>query len=136
MQIIKGNACLKWWGTILMSMFYSWNITNHIWCKFQFTGSLSDSLGILNFDDHHNERREELKISGTTSRGGHLLAGIKGLGYGLKGGLFSIPKQFYEGAREEGIGVSYVVVWSRSKLLHICLSCTFRILKNYWPFMD
>lgn len=70
---------------------------------------MSDGLGIFNLDEHHNERREELKISGTTSRGGHLLAGIKGLGYGLKGGLLSIPKQFYEGAREEGIGVSYSV---------------------------
>ena len=72
---------------------------------FQFTGSLSDNLGILNFDDRHNEKREEIKDSGTSSRGGHLWAGIKGLGYGVWGGLASIPKQSIEGAKEEGLGV-------------------------------
>lgn len=70
----------------------------------KFTGSLSDGLGLLNLDESHNEKREEFKNSGNTSRGGHLLAGLKGFGYGVVGGLFSIPKQSYEGAMEEGLG--------------------------------
>ncbi|XP_060085097.1 intermembrane lipid transfer protein VPS13D-like [Ylistrum balloti] len=68
----------------------------------KFVTSLSDGVGTLNMDTKHNDTRDQIR---THSGGGgsHLVAGIKGFGYGLYGGLTSIVTQTYEGVREEGV---------------------------------
>ncbi|OWF52509.1 Vacuolar protein sorting-associated protein 13D [Mizuhopecten yessoensis] len=68
----------------------------------KFVTSLSDGVGTLNMDTKHNDTRDQIR---THSGGGgsHLVAGIKGFGYGLYGGLTSIVTQTYEGVKEEGV---------------------------------
>jgi len=66
---------------------------------------LSDGLGTLNMDTKHNEKREQIRSMHGRGGGSHLMAGIKGLGYGLFGGLTSVFTQTYEGAKHEGVEV-------------------------------
>ncbi|KAL5009744.1 hypothetical protein ScPMuIL_012049 [Solemya velum] len=65
--------------------------------------SLSDGVGKLNFDSKHNDAREVIRNQHSGSSGGHLVAGVKGLGYGFVGGLTSIFTQTYEGVKDDGI---------------------------------
>ncbi|KAK3583966.1 hypothetical protein CHS0354_033760 [Potamilus streckersoni] len=67
------------------------------------TGSLSDTLNSLNMDAKHNEERDRLKLQHGSKSSDHLLAGIKGFGFGIYGGLTSLIKLPIEGGREEGV---------------------------------
>lgn len=83
-------------------------------------------------DTKHNEKRDQIR---THSGGGgsHLVAGIKGFGYGLYGGLTSIVTQTYEGVRDEGVEVSMdynceqdslSVSWNFTNIIvpyHVCI---------------
>ena len=71
----------------------------------QVASSLSDTLGNLNMDNVHNERRDRLR-NNVQSSSGHLVAGVKGFGYGLFGALTSIITQPVQGYKEEGVEVS------------------------------
>lgn len=66
------------------------------------TGSLSDSLGLVVMDNHHQEIRKRIKYDVNTGSD-HLLAGLKGFGYGLLGGFTSLYTQTCEGASTEGV---------------------------------
>ncbi|KAG8283042.1 hypothetical protein J6590_023572 [Homalodisca vitripennis] len=65
--------------------------------------TLSDGLGMVILDDDHEEARRRIRRAHSGTSGDHLVAGVKGLGYGLFGGLTSVFKQTYEGAANEGI---------------------------------
>lgn len=70
------------------------------------TETLSDGLGRVVFDDQHSETRQRiLEVStalGGNSTGDHLVAGLKGFGFGLLGGVTSIVKHTYNGAQADG----------------------------------
>ncbi|XP_069683777.1 intermembrane lipid transfer protein Vps13D isoform X2 [Periplaneta americana] len=66
------------------------------------TESLSDGLGRVIMDEEHEETRQRIRKVHTGSSGDHIVAGLKGLGFGLLGGATSIFKQTYEGAYNEG----------------------------------
>ncbi|XP_026669305.1 vacuolar protein sorting-associated protein 13D isoform X1 [Ceratina calcarata] len=65
------------------------------------TESLSDGLGRVIMDERHEETRQRIRAN-TTGSGDHLVAGLKGFGFGLLGGMTSIFKQTYDGATNEG----------------------------------
>lgn len=67
------------------------------------TESLSDGLGKVAMDDRHEETRQRYKRVETGRSKDHLIAGVKGLGFGLLGGATSIFKQVYEGVANDGI---------------------------------
>lgn len=66
------------------------------------TESLSDGLGRVILDDEHEEIRQRIRRGQSGTSGDHLVAGLKGLGFGLLGGVTSVFKQTYEGASNEG----------------------------------
>ncbi|XP_074642818.1 intermembrane lipid transfer protein VPS13D-like [Tubulanus polymorphus] len=68
----------------------------------KFTGSLSDGLNTVSMDEEHQSRRETIRQQASTSSD-HFVAGVKGLGYGLVGGMTSIITQTYHGASKDGI---------------------------------
>ncbi|XP_043510420.1 vacuolar protein sorting-associated protein 13D isoform X2 [Frieseomelitta varia] len=65
------------------------------------TESLSDGLGRVIMDERHEEARQRIRAN-TAGSGDHLVAGLKGFGFGLLGGVTSIFKQTYDGATNEG----------------------------------
>ncbi|XP_020286741.1 vacuolar protein sorting-associated protein 13D isoform X3 [Pseudomyrmex gracilis] len=65
------------------------------------TESLSDGLGRVIMDERHEEARQRIRAN-TTGSSDHLVAGLKGFGFGLLGGFTSIFKQTYDGASNEG----------------------------------
>lgn len=65
------------------------------------TESLSDGLGRVILDERHEEARQRIRAN-TTGSSDHIVAGLKGLGFGLLGGMTSIFKQTYDGATNEG----------------------------------
>ncbi|KAL6436334.1 hypothetical protein ACFW04_004699 [Cataglyphis niger] len=65
------------------------------------TESLSDGLGRVIMDERHEEARQRIRAN-TTGSSDHLVAGLKGFGFGLLGGVTSIFKQTYDGATNEG----------------------------------
>ncbi|KAK5644974.1 hypothetical protein RI129_006274 [Pyrocoelia pectoralis] len=67
------------------------------------TESLSDGLGKVSMDDEHEEIRQRIRQVDTGKTGDHIVAGFKGLGFGIFGGATGIFKQVYEGAANEGI---------------------------------
>ena len=67
------------------------------------TGSLSDGLGRVTMDDRHEEVRQRL-IKHTGSNANHLVTGLKGLGFGILGGMTSIFTQTYEGKFRRSAG--------------------------------
>lgn len=69
-------------------------------------GSLSDAVGHVTMDDKHEEHRQRLRTIQTAHSADHIMAGLKGLGLGLYGGLTSIVSQTYTGATQEGLPVS------------------------------
>lgn len=70
------------------------------------TETLSDGVGRVVFDEQFTETRQRiLEVStaiGGNSTGDHLVAGLKGFGFGLLGGVTSIVKHTYNGAQAEG----------------------------------
>lgn len=68
------------------------------------TETLSDGLGRVVLDEQDTETRQRiLEVpSGSNSTGDHLVAGIKGLSFGLLGGVTSIVKHTYMGAQNDG----------------------------------
>lgn len=67
------------------------------------TESISDGLGKVTMDEEHEELRQKIRQNVYGSSTGHLLAGVKGFGVGMLGGVTGIFKQIYEGASNEGI---------------------------------
>lgn len=67
------------------------------------TESLSDGLGKVTMDDSHEEMRQKIRQVQSGKSSDHILAGFKGLGFGLLGGATGIFKQVYEGASNDGI---------------------------------
>ncbi|XP_016844832.1 vacuolar protein sorting-associated protein 13D isoform X2 [Nasonia vitripennis] len=65
------------------------------------TESLSDGFGRVIMDERHEETRQKIRANTAGSKD-HLVAGFKGLGFGILGGMTSIFKQTYDGAANEG----------------------------------
>ncbi len=82
----------------------------------QVTGSLSDGVGILTVDQRHERVRRQIR-SEAVSSSGQLMAGIKGLGHGLMGGITSVVTQTYYGAKDDGIEVQRL---RKLRFLRIC----------------
>lgn len=76
--------------------------------------TLSDGLGLITMDEQHEETRRRIRTVRSGTSGDHLVAGLKGLGFGLLGGVTSVFKQTYEGASSEGVQVK--------NLFHLFLS--------------
>lgn len=77
-------------------------------------------------DDKHEEHRQRLRTIQTSHSADHIMAGLKGLGLGLYGGLTSIVSQTYTGATQEGLPVSARVSCVDCTLKNIMAgSCTF-----------
>lgn len=72
------------------------------------TESLSDGLGRVIMDERHEEARQRIRAN-TTGSSDHLVAGLKGFGFGLLGGVTSIFKQTYDGAANEGFPVCNII---------------------------
>lgn len=68
------------------------------------TESLSDGFGRVIMDERHEETRQKIRANTAGSKD-HLVAGFKGLGFGILGGMTSIFKQTYDGAANEGFPV-------------------------------
>ncbi|CAG9818576.1 unnamed protein product [Phaedon cochleariae] len=66
------------------------------------TESLSDGLGRVAMDEGHEEIRQKIRQVQSGRSSDHILAGFKGLGFGILGGATGIFKQVYEGASNEG----------------------------------
>ncbi len=60
-------------------------------------------------DERHQETRQRIRTVKSGTGGDHLVAGLKGLGFGILGGVTSVFKQTYEGAASEGVQVLAVV---------------------------
>ncbi|XP_033641822.1 vacuolar protein sorting-associated protein 13D-like isoform X2 [Asterias rubens] len=67
------------------------------------TGSLSNTLGTVIMDNQHEEIRSSIRESHDGSSSSHLKAGLKGLTFGVVGGLTSIFTQTYQGISEDGV---------------------------------
>ncbi|KAK4875461.1 hypothetical protein RN001_011883 [Aquatica leii] len=67
------------------------------------TESLSDGLGRVAMDEEHEEIRQRIRQVESGKTGDHIVAGFKGLGFGILGGATGIFKQVYEGAANDGI---------------------------------
>jgi hypothetical protein len=82
------------------------------------TETLSDGLGRMIMDEEHEERRQRIRKVHSGSSGDHLVAGLKGFGFGLLGGATSLLKHTYEGAYYEGFQVlsPYVKLMEREVL--------------------
>lgn len=65
------------------------------------TDALGDGLGrVLIMDEAHEETRQRIrKVTGS----GHLVAGIKGFGFGLIDGATGLFRHVYEGATQDGV---------------------------------
>ncbi|XP_055907883.1 intermembrane lipid transfer protein Vps13D isoform X2 [Eupeodes corollae] len=68
------------------------------------TETISDGLGrvVLNEQDTETRQRILEVPTGSNTSGEHLAAGLKGLGFGLLGGVTSIVRHTYEGAQNDG----------------------------------
>ena len=64
-------------------------------------------------DSKFQESRDAMRAERFSSSKDHFVAGVKGLGMGLVGGLTSIVTQPMEGARNAGLSVS-------SRASHVC----------------
>ncbi|KAG1679364.1 Vacuolar protein sorting-associated protein 13D [Nymphon striatum] len=67
------------------------------------TGSLSEGLGKVTMDNNHEMLRQKMRSDRTSSSSEHLVAGLKGFGHGLLGGVTSLITQTYSGAANEGV---------------------------------
>ena len=78
---------------------------------FQMTGSIADGLWSASMDSRIQESRGWMRADRGSSSGDHLLAGFKGLGMGVIGGLTSMVTQPIEGASRRGVQVTHTVVY-------------------------
>ncbi len=69
------------------------------------TGSIADGLWSASMDSRLQESRGSLRADRGSSSSDHLLAGFRGLGMGVIGGLTSMVTQPMEGANRKGIQV-------------------------------
>lgn len=82
-------------------------------------------------DDSHNKTREELLVVQSGGSAEYLMAGIKGFGYGLFGGMTSLVQQAYKGTRDEGIEVNVLFCLLAQKsgihihLCHVLICCVY-----------
>ncbi|XP_037089594.1 LOW QUALITY PROTEIN: vacuolar protein sorting-associated protein 13D-like [Pollicipes pollicipes] len=67
------------------------------------TGSISDAVGWATLDEKHDDKRRRIRSQHTAGSEDHLLAGLKGFGYGLWGGASSLVVQPIQGASNEGV---------------------------------
>lgn len=69
------------------------------------TESISDGLGKVTMDAEHEEMRQRILRQVGRGRPGrdHIVAGFKGLGFGILGGATGIFKQVYEGGSNDGV---------------------------------
>lgn len=69
------------------------------------TETISDGLGRVVLDERDTEARQRiLEGDGTSNNSAsHLMAGVKGFGFGLLGGVTSIVKHTYTGAQNDGL---------------------------------
>ncbi|XP_022802556.1 vacuolar protein sorting-associated protein 13D-like isoform X2 [Stylophora pistillata] len=67
------------------------------------TGSLSDGLWNASMDSKFQESRDAMRAERFSSSKDHFVAGVKGLGMGIVGGLTSIVTQPIEGAHTAGL---------------------------------
>ena len=81
-------------------------LQNVLLCHPQVAGTLSDGVGIVAFDEHHQLVRQAILHDTMGSSRQHLMAGVRGFTHGLLGGLTSIVTQTYSGTMESGIEVS------------------------------
>ena len=77
-----------------------------IYAVLQITGSLSDGLWNASMDSKFQESWDAMRAERFSSSKDHFVAGVKGLGMGLVGGLTSIVTQPIEGAHNAGLSVS------------------------------
>lgn len=89
----------------------------------QLTGSLSDGLWNASMDSKFQESRDAMRAERFSSSKDHFVAGVKGLGMGIVGGLTSIVTQPIEGAHNAGLSVSLPI------LLVVCCS----VIKQFGP---
>lgn len=68
------------------------------------TETISDGLGRVVLDEEDTETRQRiLEVGSSNNSANHLVAGLKGFGFGLLGGVTSIVKHTYTGAQNDGI---------------------------------
>ena len=67
------------------------------------TGSLSEGLGRVTMDERHEEIRQRILRIHQGHSGDYLVAGLKGFGFGLLGGVTSVFSQTFEGVSNEGL---------------------------------
>lgn len=71
--------------------------------KFCISESLGDGIGRVIMDEAHEETRARIRGIGESGGTSHLVAGLRGLGLGLLGGVTSLVKHTYEGAAHQGV---------------------------------
>ncbi len=67
------------------------------------TGSLSAGLSKATLDERYDERRLMIRRRRGDKNKEHLVAGLKGLGFGVLGGLTSVVTETYDGVAHDGI---------------------------------
>ena len=67
------------------------------------TGSLSHGLSKVSLDSKYDEKRLMIKRKHSDGGKQHLVAGLKGLGFGVLGGLTSVITEPIEGAASDGV---------------------------------
>merc|ERR1719350_784615 len=67
------------------------------------TGSLSHGLSKVSLDSKYDEKRLSIKKKHNDNSKQHLVAGLKGLGFGVLGGLTSVITEPIEGAASSGV---------------------------------
>lgn len=68
------------------------------------TETISDGLGRVVLDEEDTETRQRiLEVGISNNSANHLVAGLKGFGFGLLGGVTSIVKHTYTGAQNDGL---------------------------------
>merc|ERR1719282_946975 len=84
------------------------------------TGSLSHGLSKVSLDSKYDEKRLSIKKKHNDNSKQHLVAGLKGLGFGVLGGLTSVITEPIEGAASDGMsgffsGIGWGVVGTLTK---------------------
>ena len=100
---------------------------------------MSDGVGSLSMDDSYNRKREELRAGQSGQSVDHLLAGVKGFGYGVFGGLTSLISQTISGTRKRGLEVRNRSTLINSSLCTVingslCDMCFFLVLLAAFPW--
>ena len=84
---------------------------------YQMTGSIADGLWSASMDHRLQESRGVMRAERGSSSSDHLLAGVRGLGMGVIGGLTSIVTQPIEGASRRGVQVGIDLLTDAVELL-------------------